>query len=67
VHWTPRHLLPLSPLLLVLVASGLESARSRLGGPGAAWRSGGALIVLALGLGWVVSLRFAIQHLHLGY
>jgi hypothetical protein len=67
VHWTPRHLLPLSPLLLVLVASGLESARSRLGGPGAAWRSSGALIVLALGLGWVVSLRFAIQHLHLGY
>ncbi len=67
VHWTPRHLLPLSPLLLVLAASGLEIARSRLGGPAAAWRAGGALIVLALGLGWVVSLRFAIQHLHLGY
>lgn len=67
VHWTPRHVLPVSPLLLVLAASGLRAMRRELGGSATLWRAGGAAVVLALGLGWIVSLRFAIQHLHVGY
>jgi hypothetical protein len=67
VHWTPRHLLPATAPLLLLTALGLQRLRAGLGGPAAAWRSAGLLVLFVLVTGWLVALRHAIQQFYFGY
>jgi 4-amino-4-deoxy-L-arabinose transferase-like glycosyltransferase len=67
VHWTPRHLVPLTAPALLLASLGLVHLRRRTGGHPALWRAGAGLLVAALALAWLGSLRHAVQQMHLGY
>jgi hypothetical protein len=67
VHWTPRHVLPLTGLWTAVVAQGVMTTRQRYGGPSSYWRCGAAAFLLALALGWLISLRHAIQQFYFGY
>ena len=68
VHWTPRHILPLTGPLLVVVASGTQRLASAMPSPARRWFRGmlaGGLLLLAL-TGLAV-LRSAILGFHFGY
>lgn len=66
VHWTPRHLLPLTLPALWLVATGLQGARRSLRGGQWAWRASAGLLLAMLALGWFVSLRHVVAQFHFG-
>ena len=67
VHWTPRHVLPLTAPAALLVAAGLERLRHA---PALLRRAGAAvtgLTVVALALAWIGVLRATVLMLHFGY
>ncbi len=67
VHWTPRHILPLTAPAAVLVAAGLAhlvSASSRVGRVGAAVVG---LVLPALALAWLGVFRATVLMFHFGY
>jgi 4-amino-4-deoxy-L-arabinose transferase-like glycosyltransferase len=66
VHWTPRHLLPASAPCLLLAAVGAERWFPNTG-PAPFRRAATVLCVLALALGWLVSLQYAMAQFYLGY
>ena len=67
VHWTPRHILPLTAPAALLVGAGLE----RLRHASAPVRQGGAALVgvtiAALSLAWLGVLRATVLMFHFGY
>jgi hypothetical protein len=67
VHWTPRHVLPLTAPAALLLAAGLE----RLAHASPMARRAGAattgLLVLALALAWLIVLRDTMLMFHFGY
>jgi hypothetical protein len=67
VHWTPRHIMPLTAPMAVLVAAGLDGlGRSRpVVGRVTAVATG--LLLPALALAWIGVLRATILMLHFGY
>jgi hypothetical protein len=67
VHWTPRHILPLTAPCLLVAAAGARWCRERIGGSMLAWRSCGVAVVIALGLAWITSLRHVIQQFRFGF
>jgi hypothetical protein len=66
VHWTPRHILPLTAPAAVLVAAGLEALRQRawLSRPIAALTG---LALVALAMAYTSVLRATLLMLHFGY
>jgi hypothetical protein len=67
VHWTPRHILPLTAPAALLVAAGFERLRHA-----PAWlrRFGSAatgLTVVGLALAWLGVLRATVLMFHFGY
>ena len=66
VHWTPRHVLPLSAPLLVLAALGAQQLRETGLRP-ASRRLVASIVVTALAGAWFATLRHVIQQFHYGY
>lgn len=66
VHWTPRHILPLTAPAAVLVAAGLDALRRRAWTPRPAAGLAG-LTLVALALAYLSVLRATLLTLHFGY
>ncbi len=67
VHWTPRHILPLTAPAALLVGAGLERLRQF---PAFMQRTAAAatgLTVVALAIAWLAVLRATMLMLHFGY
>ncbi len=67
VHWTPRHILPLTAPAALLVGAGLERLR-HASAPGR--RVSAAVIgatIAALALAWLGVLRATVLMFHFGY
>ncbi|MGE3842265.1 MAG: glycosyltransferase family 39 protein [Vicinamibacterales bacterium] len=67
VHWTPRHLLPLSLPALSLAVAGLRGLRQHsVARPWRPHRLAGGVFLLLLVLAWLASLRHVIAQFHFG-
>lgn len=68
VHWTPRHVLPLTVPLLVVVASGLQQFARRLPAPlRIALRVGSGVGILVLAVTGLAVFRSVVLGFHFGY
>ncbi len=67
VHWTPRHILPLTAPAALLVAAGLERLRQSAAYMRRAAAAATGLTVVALAIAWLGVLRATMLMLHFGY
>lgn len=68
VHWTPRHILPLTVPLLVVVASGLQALAASVSPTSrAALRVGSGIGLLVLALTGLLVFRSVVLGFHFGY
>ncbi|WP_291983455.1 hypothetical protein [Luteitalea sp.] len=67
VHWTPRHILPLTAPAAVLVGAGLERLRTTTGVVQRLGAAATGLTVVVLALAWLGVLRATVLMFHFGY
>ncbi len=67
VHWTPRHILPLTAPAALLVGAGLERLRQCPAFMQRAAAAATGLTVVALAIAWLAVLRATMLMLHFGY
>jgi hypothetical protein len=66
VHWTPRHVLPLSAPLVALAALGAQRLSNTVARP-TITRLGASVILVVLAGAWLSTLRHVIQQFYFGY
>jgi hypothetical protein len=67
VHWTPRHILPLTAPAAVLVGAGLERLRTASAVVQRLGAAATGLTVVVLALAWLGVLRATVLMFHFGY